>query len=191
MAARRSLIVVSNRGPFTYDLDAAGNRVRRRGGGGLVTALRGLLEHQRRHVDRECDDGRGPSVAAEGAGDGDVVLVAHDPEAYDGLLQRDREPPPVVHPALPLGSRDQAGPRSPHARCVDRRVRAPSTGRSPKRGAQLDNKPEALVFFHDYHLLLAPRIVRDARPMQRSHTSCTSHGPKTERPAGGDAASDL
>ena len=45
MAARRSLIIVSNRGPITYDRDAAGNRVKRRGGGGLVSALRGLLEH--------------------------------------------------------------------------------------------------------------------------------------------------
>ena len=30
--------------------------------------------------------------------------------------------------------------------------------------AQLDDKPDALVFFHDYHLYLAPRLVREARP---------------------------
>src|SRR5258708_35872086 len=30
--------------------------------------------------------------------------------------------------------------------------------------AQLDNKPNAIVFFHDYHLHLAPRMVREARP---------------------------
>src|SRR5262249_51873976 len=30
--------------------------------------------------------------------------------------------------------------------------------------AELDNDPEAAVFFHDYHLYLAPRFVRDARP---------------------------
>ena len=30
--------------------------------------------------------------------------------------------------------------------------------------AQLDNKPDAIVFFHDYHLYLAPRLVRDAHP---------------------------
>src|SRR6185312_12217762 len=46
VAARRKLIVVSNRGPVSYGRDAAGERVARRGGGGLVTALRGLVRHQ-------------------------------------------------------------------------------------------------------------------------------------------------
>ena len=44
-AARRKLIVVSNRGPVSYARGAEGNRVARRGGGGLVTALRGLVSH--------------------------------------------------------------------------------------------------------------------------------------------------
>src|SRR5919198_554082 len=30
--------------------------------------------------------------------------------------------------------------------------------------SELDREPEASVFFHDYHLYLAPRFVRDARP---------------------------
>jgi trehalose 6-phosphate synthase len=30
--------------------------------------------------------------------------------------------------------------------------------------AELDNRPEAIVWFHDYHLFLAPRFVREARP---------------------------
>ena len=45
MTARRELIVVSNRGPVTFGRDASGNRVARRGGGGLVTALRSLVTH--------------------------------------------------------------------------------------------------------------------------------------------------
>ena len=44
-AERRKLIVVSNRGPATYERAADGTRVARRGGGGLVTALRGFLDH--------------------------------------------------------------------------------------------------------------------------------------------------
>ena len=44
MAARRKLIVVSNRGPVTY-ARVDGERVARRGGGGLVTALRSLVSH--------------------------------------------------------------------------------------------------------------------------------------------------
>jgi trehalose 6-phosphate synthase len=41
---RRKLIVVSNRPPVTFARDAEGNRISRRGGGGLVTALRSLVE---------------------------------------------------------------------------------------------------------------------------------------------------
>ena len=45
MAGRRKLIVVSNRGPVTYGRGSDGERVARRGGGGLVTALRSLVSH--------------------------------------------------------------------------------------------------------------------------------------------------
>ena len=41
-ADRRTLTVVSNRGPIHYDR-ADGERVARRGSGGLVSALRGLI----------------------------------------------------------------------------------------------------------------------------------------------------
>ncbi len=45
MAARRKLIVVSNRGPISYTRDEEGKRVSGRGGGGLVTALRSFVAH--------------------------------------------------------------------------------------------------------------------------------------------------
>ena len=45
MSRRRKLIVVSNRGPVTYARGTDGERVARRGGGGLVTALRSLVSH--------------------------------------------------------------------------------------------------------------------------------------------------
>src|SRR5437763_5590001 len=44
MGERRKLIVVSNRGPVSYTREE-GERVAKRGGGGLVTALRGLVSH--------------------------------------------------------------------------------------------------------------------------------------------------
>ena len=40
------LVLVSNRGPITYDLDADGKRFEKRGTGGLVTALTGLVNHR-------------------------------------------------------------------------------------------------------------------------------------------------
>ena len=46
MAERRKLIVAANRAPVSYARDDEGNRVPRRGGGGLVTALRSVVsEH--------------------------------------------------------------------------------------------------------------------------------------------------
>ena len=42
----RRLVLLSNRGPATFERDEAGTLVPRRGGGGLVTALTGLLRHR-------------------------------------------------------------------------------------------------------------------------------------------------
>src|SRR5665647_1206294 len=40
------LVLVSNRGPVTFDRDEDGERIERRGTGGLVTALTGLVNHR-------------------------------------------------------------------------------------------------------------------------------------------------
>ena len=40
------LIIVSNRGPLQFERDEDGERTVRRGGGGLVTALSGLVSHR-------------------------------------------------------------------------------------------------------------------------------------------------
>src|SRR5712671_5917963 len=81
LSDQRPLIIVSNRGPVTYDRDAAGTRIERRGGGGLVTALRGLRDdHDVTWIASATTD-EDRVVAAEG--DGEVVLVAHDPQAYE------------------------------------------------------------------------------------------------------------
>jgi trehalose 6-phosphate synthase len=42
----RPLILLSNRGPATFERTADGGLVTRRGGGGLVTALTGLLQRR-------------------------------------------------------------------------------------------------------------------------------------------------
>src|SRR6188508_3611902 len=77
MADRRSLIVVSNRGPVTYQRDGD-YRVARRGGGGLVTALRSLVEHHdvtwiasaMSDADREVAEEAGDEPVEETARDG-------------------------------------------------------------------------------------------------------------------------
>src|SRR5438034_7047658 len=94
MAARRKLIVVSNRGPVSFMRDEGGNRVARRGGGGLVTALRPLVTHHdvtwiasaMSDEDRALvAEARGEAIE-EVARDGSpykLRFVAHDPLAYD------------------------------------------------------------------------------------------------------------
>ena len=92
MAARRKLIVVSNRGPVSFARDEDGNRVTRRGGGGLVTALRSFVAHHdvtwiasaMTVEDRAVVDESGGEAVEEVARDGSpyrLRLVAHDPAA--------------------------------------------------------------------------------------------------------------
>ena len=96
MARRRKLIVVSNRGPVTYARDRGGERIARRGGGGLVTALRSLVSHHDVTWIASAMTGEDRAVVAEAGGaaideharDGSAFrlrLVAHaagDPDVY-------------------------------------------------------------------------------------------------------------
>jgi trehalose 6-phosphate synthase len=160
--AQRPLILVSNRGPVTFDRDEHGARVERRGAGGLATALRGLRE--RREVtwiaSATTDEDR--AVAREGGGE--VVLLAHDRRAYDlyyGVVANpflwfvqhslwDRATEPELGPAFHEAWRE--GYERVNRSFADAVV------------AELDNRPDAVVWFHDYHLYLAPRLVRERRP---------------------------
>jgi len=159
------LILVSNRGPVTYERDERGGRVERRGGGGLVTALRGLAE---RHdvtwiASATTDEDR--VVAAEGAPG--VRLLAHDPRAYDLYYNT------VANPLLWFLQHSLWG-RALEPELDERFHEAWREGyervnRAFARAvvAELDNSPGAVVWFHDYHLYLAPRFVREARPDAR------------------------
>ena len=175
MPDRRKLIVVSNRGPVGYIRDASGERVERRGGGGLVTALRGLVTHhdvtwiasaigdEDRAVAAESGGRAVEEVARDGASYR-LRLVTHDPRAYDWFYNV------VANPTLWfLQHYLWALPSSPD---LDQGLHhAWEEGYVPVNRAfaqavvaELDEEPDATVFFHDYHLYLAPRFVRDERP---------------------------
>jgi trehalose 6-phosphate synthase len=146
----------------TYGRDAEGNRVARRGAGGLVTALRGLLEHHDVTWIASATTDEDRLVAGEGAGD--VIMVAHDPRAYDLYYNVVANPmlwfiqhslwAPATRPIIDRDFHDawHEGYEAVNRAFADAVV------------AQLDNNPGAAVFFHDYHLYLAPRMVRDQRP---------------------------
>ncbi len=159
---RRPLIVVSNRGPVSYHRDEHGRRVERRGGGGLVTALRGLQE---RHdvtwiASAMTDEDR--VVAAEGPAG--VRLVAHAQRAYDLYYNTVANPILwfVLHSLWDRAIEPQLDDRFHEAW----REGYEQVNRAFAEAvvAELDNRPDATVWFHDYHLYLAPRMVREARP---------------------------
>jgi trehalose 6-phosphate synthase len=157
------LIVVSNRGPVTYERDESGARVARRGAGGLATALRGLRDRTSVTWIASATSDEDRAVAGEGR-TGDVVLLAHDPAAYDRYYNT------IANPLLWFAQHSLWGlAASPN---LDRATReAWFEGYVPVNEAfadavvaELDNQPDAVVFFHDYHLYLAPRLVRERRP---------------------------
>jgi trehalose 6-phosphate synthase len=175
VGARRKLIVVSNRGPVTFDRDGSGARVARRGGGGLVTALRSLVAmHDVTWIASAMTDEE-RAVAAEAAGhaidetarDGSpyrLRLVAHEPTAYDWFYNV------VANPTLwflqhYLWNLAQAPnlDRGLHHAWEEGYV-AVNAGFAEAVIAELEAEPEAAVFFHDYHLYLAPRFVRTRMP---------------------------
>ena len=87
---RRKLIVVSNRGPVSFARGENGERIARRGGGGLATALRGLLSlHDVTWIASAISDedrALAGETREETMGDGAefrLRLVGHERQAYD------------------------------------------------------------------------------------------------------------
>src|SRR5215217_4034187 len=175
MAERRKLIVVSNRGPVTYGSGPDGERVARRGGGGLVTALRSLVSlHDVTWIASAMSDEDRAVAAENGAGaieerarDGSpfrLRLVAHDQVAYDWFYNVVANPmlwflqhylwelayDPTIDVALQNAWDDG------YAR-VNRTF-------ADAVLEELTAEPSAAVFFHDYHLYLAPAFVRERAP---------------------------
>ena len=174
MATRRKLIVVANRGPVAYARSPDGERVTRRGGGGLVTALRSLVaQHDVTWIasalsdeDRVVADEHGGEAFDETWRDGSpyrLRLVAHEPAAFDGYYNV------VANPTLWFLHHYMWGLASEPD--IDVAFRdAWSNGYVPVNEgfanaivAELDASPDTAVFLHDYHLYLAPKLVRDAR----------------------------
>ena len=80
------LVIVSNRGPIRFLQGADGGRVAKRGGGGLVTALSGVAQHQKVTWVAAALTDEDEAVAEEGAytdGNLRLRLVALDREEYD------------------------------------------------------------------------------------------------------------
>jgi trehalose 6-phosphate synthase len=168
---RRKLIVVSNRGPVSYGRAADGTRTARRGGGGLVTALRSLVQYHDvtwlASAITEEDRAAAGETFAETAADGSpykLRLVAHDRQAYDWYYNVVANPMLwfIQHSLweLPYAPKIDA---AFHRAWAEGYV-AVNASFAAAVDAELERTPDAAVFFHDYHLYLAPRMVRERSP---------------------------
>jgi trehalose 6-phosphate synthase len=176
-AERRQLIVVSNRGPVLYGR-RDGRRTARRGGGGLVTALRSLVaDHdvtwvasamtaEDRVVAGEAEGGALHERARDGSSFR-LRLVAHHPRAYDWFYNVVSNPTLwfLQHHLWNLAYAPNVDDGLHHAW---------AEGYIPVNAAfadavldELERQPDAAVIFHDYHLYLAPRLVRQRVPEAR------------------------
>ena len=175
MRERRKLIVVANRGPVAYARSDSGERITRRGGGGLVTALRSLVtQHDVTWIGSAMSD-EDRAVAAEHGGgafgetfhDGSpyrLRLVPHEPAAYDRFYNVVANPTLwfIQHYMWGLADEPDVGPAF-HAAWTDGYVPV-NEAFAAAVCAELEREPDATVFFQDYHLYLAPSFVRARRP---------------------------
>jgi trehalose 6-phosphate synthase len=165
------LVLVSNRGPVTYQDDGSVKR----GTGGLVTALTGLASHRDAiwiasamtdgdvRVAEE-HDGRPIEVEAPEGGTYHVRFVASDPEAYDRFYNI------FANPMLWFIQHylwDQSNAPDIRRHEVDAFENGYQTVNDDLARAVLDEihgDDEPVVMVHDYQLYTLPAMVRASRP---------------------------
>ena len=170
----KSLILVSNRGPATFERRGRRPRAMRRGDGGLVSALSGLIEHtpalwvsaaitpEDAVVSAEAGGGAFP---LEGIGVGTqgrfVTLDAETYHAYYNVIAN-----PMLwfiqHYLWDLSNAPDV--RREELDAWEYGYLAANHGFAEAVVAELRSRPEAIVMLHDYHLYVAPSHIRAACP---------------------------
>ena len=173
--SNRPLIIASNRGPVSIELDEDGDLIFHRGSGGLVTALTGLAQH----VDatwiscaltqEDINWGTGYIPLSNDRGKIQVQFLAPDIDAYEGYYNV------IANPLLWFLQHSMWDvPRVP---IIDR-----NTWQAWENGYKRVNKlfsravieqvekwdSSAIVMLQDYHLYLSARLIRSSmRPSDR------------------------
>jgi trehalose 6-phosphate synthase len=168
------LVIVSNRGPAQFERTEDGKRTVQRGGGGLVTALSGLVAHRGALWIASAMTEEDVAVAREKEGspvdvelDGvsyDVLMVESDPEAYDRFYNVIANPILwfVQHYLWDLSNAPDI--RREEAEAWERGYTVVNRDIAEAVLRTIEGDDDPLVMFHDYHLYTAPEIVRAARP---------------------------
>src|ERR687895_180013 len=153
MSSDAALVLVSNRGPATFQGGEP-----RRGGGGLVTALtEGDVEESRAH------GGGSFEIQLDGA-NYRIRFVESDPAAYDRFYNVVANPMLwfIQHYLWDLSN-------APDIRLHE--IEAYEQGYCRVNGdlaeavlEEVEHEEEAVVMLHDYHLYVAPKLIRAKRP---------------------------
>ncbi|HWX74168.1 MAG TPA: trehalose-6-phosphate synthase, partial [Solirubrobacteraceae bacterium] len=170
-AAQAPLVLVSNRGPVTFDAEGRAQR----GSGGVVTALMGLASHREAvwiasamteddaEVSRR-NQGRSFPVRAPSGQEFQVRLVVSDPEAYDRFYNVVANPMLwfIQHYLWDLSNAPDIRREEIEAFEFGYNVVNEDLARAVVE--ELDGIAEPVVMVHDYHLYTLPDLVRRARP---------------------------
>ena len=168
------LVIVSNRGPAEFRREAEGERTVRRGGGGLVTALTGLVAHRGALWIASAMTDEDVAVAREAAGSPitieldevsyDIVMVESDPYAYDRFYNIIANPILwfIQHYLWDLSNAPDI--RTEEIEAWDAGYQTVNDDIANAVLATIEDEPEPIVLFHDYHLYTCPARVRAARP---------------------------
>src|SRR3954453_4227386 len=171
MADERSLVLVSNRGPVTYQEDGSVKR----GTGGLATALIGLATHRdavwiasaMTEGDIEASEragGRPFEVEAPEGGRFDVRFVASDPEAYDRFYNIFANPMLwfIQHYLWDLSNAPDIRRHEVEAFEVGYNVVNEDLATAVLEELEAEDEPVLMV--HDYQLYTLPAMIRRVRP---------------------------
>jgi trehalose 6-phosphate synthase len=170
-AQRTPLLLVSNRGPVTFQ---AGGEAQR-GSGGLVTALTGLASHRQavwvasamneHDADVSLAHGeRAFPVHSPDGGEYQVRLVVSDPDAYDRFYNVFANPMLwfIQHYLWDLSNAPDIRREEIEAFEFGYNVVNEDLARAVVE--ELEGTSEPVVMVHDYHLYTLPDLVRRARP---------------------------
>ena len=180
-----SVLVAANRGPVAFDVDVGGALRARRGGGGLVSALRGLggsealwvcaaLSDADRRAVREAPGGR-LDLAGHDVGPVPVRMLPVDPvtfqRAYNGVANSTLWF--LSHLLFATATAPSFDSRSQREWAAYTDYNAAFA-----RALAAEAAPGAAVLVQDYHLSLVPRQLRLLRPDLRiAHFSHTPWAP--------------
>jgi trehalose 6-phosphate synthase len=169
--SRGPLVLVSNRGPVTFQDDGSVKR----GTGGLVTALTGLASHRdavwiasaltdgdaRKAHEAE---GKALTVHSPAGGEYQVRLVVSDPDAYDRFYNIFANPMLwfIQHYLWDLSNAPDI--RRNEVEAFEYGYNVVNEDLATAVIEEIEGEDEPVVMVHDYHLYTLPALVRRARP---------------------------